>query len=290
MNNDTFLADRLSGLYLRLLLRNAARRRSRRGKLGSRFIAHVSPLEERCLLSTSQGIGIAMPANTVASASNVLWYDSSATEKTITITNNSPTQTVYPFLEDSNNRSDPGPYQGTGTFDPFDPIDQEYRGYIGYSSNGQNYMGLLPGQSITVNVPIAFWDAGRLIITTDGTVSTGGSDLLGSDPTAPLADQLAQSNAFFFHYANTQETDVGSTTPNSNTLTFTAIYNQNIVGPSGMPTTTGAILPFGVVPGMEVTGPGIALGRFPRHEASVLASVNLMAPVGTKMRAVHPTN
>lgn len=220
-----------------------------------------------------------MPANTVASASNVLWYDSSTTEKTITITNNSPTQTVYPFLEDSNNRSDPGPYQGTGTFDPFDPIDQEYRGYIGYSSNGQNYLGLLPGQSITVNVPIAFWDAGRLIITTDGTVSTGGSDLLGPDPTAPLADQLAQSNAFFFHYANTQETDVGSTTPNSNTLTFTAIYNQNIVGPSGMPTTTGAVLPFGVVPGLEVTGPGIASADPVTSISS--ASVNLMAPVGT---------
>ena len=75
-------------------------------------------------------------------------------------------------------------------FDPFDPIVQEYRGYIGYrSADGKDYLGLLPGQSITVNVPLAFWDAGRLIISTDSVVSPGGSDLLGPDPNASPADQ-----------------------------------------------------------------------------------------------------
>jgi len=101
----------------------------------SKFAAQVSLLEERCLLAN----GIPMPANTVASASAVLWYDASANQKTITITNDSPTQIVYPFLEDANSRATSSAYPGTGTFDPFDPINQEYRGYIGYADSGQNY-------------------------------------------------------------------------------------------------------------------------------------------------------
>ena len=188
---------------------------------------------------------IAMPGNTpgLTSPSDVLWYDASATDpkymKTITITNNSPDQTIYPFLEDANSRSplpgDPAPsptYAGTGMFDPFDPIIQEYRGYIGYrSADGKDYLGLLPGQSITVNVPIAFWDAGRLIISTDSVVSPGGSDLLGPDPNASPADQQAQPNPFYFHYVDNQEILIGSTTAGSTTLNFTPIYDQNITGP-----------------------------------------------------------
>jgi hypothetical protein len=252
MTRQISLADRLSGLNARLRFAQGSGRRSRRGKPSSKFAAQVLPFEGRCLMAS----GILIPANTVASASAVMHYDSSANEKTILITNNS-THTVYPFLEDSNSRSDPGEYVGTGTFDPFDPINQEYRGYVGYSSGGQNYLGLLPGQSITVNVPIAFWDAGRLIITTDGTTSPGGSDLLGPNPTTPLADQAKQSNAFLFHYSNQSQTAVATGTVTSPTLDFTPIYNQTITGPDGKPTTEGAKLPTGVVPGVLVTGPGI---------------------------------
>ncbi len=278
----------LSGLNLRLRFKNSSRRRSRRAKPVSRFAAQVALLEERCLLAT----GIPMPADTVAGASAVLWYDSSAAQKTITITNNSPNQIVYPFLEDANSRATSTNYPGTGTFDPFDPINQEYRGYIGYTDGGQNYLGLLPGKSITVNVPLAFWDAGRLIITTDGAVSSGGSDLLGPDPTAPLADQMAQPNAFFFHYANTAENAVGSTTPKSYTLNFTPIYNQNIVGPGGVPSTNGAVLPDGVVPGMLVTGPGI-LSADPvtgiTSNSVTLMNQALAAPVGVSQTNVTYT-
>jgi len=42
-------------------------------------------------------------------------------EKTITITNNSPTQTIYAFLEGEVSRQAIAPYQGTGAFDPYDP-------------------------------------------------------------------------------------------------------------------------------------------------------------------------
>ncbi len=141
-------------------------------------------LEDRCLLS-----GIVMPSDTVSSdigVSGVL-YDGVTGQyvKQITITNNSTAQTIYPFLEDANSRTaisgDPSSrpnYTGTGMFDPFDAVNQEYRGYIGYTQqvNGQtvNYVGLLPGNSITIDVPLVFWDAGRIIITTDG------ADLFGT--------------------------------------------------------------------------------------------------------------
>jgi hypothetical protein len=212
---------------------------------------------------------ITMPGNTpgLAGPSGVLWYDASATDpkfmKTITITNRSPTETIYPFLEDANNRTalpgDPAPsptYRGTGMFNPFDPIDHEYRGYIGFSQGGVDYLGLLPGQSITINVPLAFWDALRINFTTDGDVSAGGSDLLGPNPAAPLADQLAQANPFLFRYANTQQKNVGSTTSGSNILTFTRIYNSFR---DGMPYADPSLptRPPEIVVGMSVTGPGL---------------------------------
>jgi hypothetical protein len=166
-------------------------------------------------------------------------------------------------------------------FDPFDPIVHEYRGYIGYrSADGKDYLGLLPGQTITVNVPIAFWDAGRLIISTDSVVSSGGSDMLGPDPNAPPADQAAQPDPFYFHYADTQQIAIGSTTAGSAILNFTPIYDQNLLGPNGKPAVdSGAPLrPTTVVPGMIVTGPGIASGNPIIGVTS--STVQLMHPVG----------
>ena len=98
-------------------------------------------------------------------------------------------------------------------FDPFDPLNHEYRGYIGYTQqvNGQTvtYMGLLPGDAITINVPLAFWDAGRIIITTDS------ADLLGTG---------GNGNPFLYRDQSTQVTYFGSVS--SNTLTFTPVYNS----------------------------------------------------------------
>jgi len=171
--------------------------------------------------------GLVMPSDTVPSSEGVsgVLYDGGlvtptpATQqyvKHITITNNSP-ETIYPFLEDANNRTakpgDPAPapnYTGTGMFDPFDPLNQEYRGYIGYTQqvDGQTetYMGLLPGNAITINVPLAFWDAGRIIVTTDS------ADLLGTG---------GNGNPFLYRDQSTQVTYYGSVS--GNTLTFTPV-------------------------------------------------------------------
>src|SRR5262249_36628443 len=92
--------------------------------------------------------------------------------KKITLTNNTDL-TVYPILRDANSKQDleAGAPPNTGLYDPFDPLNQEYRGYIGYKdpATGRFYLGLRPGMSITIQVPLVFWDAGRLYITTDGT-------------------------------------------------------------------------------------------------------------------------
>jgi hypothetical protein len=94
-------------------------------------------------------------------------------EKQITFTNNL-TQTVYPFMRDAAATADPRAKGQTppfyqGFYDPFDQLNEEYRGYIGYQSNGVNYLGLPPGMSITINVPLAFWDGARCEIAADGT-------------------------------------------------------------------------------------------------------------------------
>lgn len=91
--------------------------------------------------------------------------------KTITIRNNG-TETVYPLMRGVNNtKSTLDPTKGL--YDPFDTPNIEYRGYIGYATNpldprkkGYNY-GLRPGQSIKVNVPLAFWDGGRMHVLTE---------------------------------------------------------------------------------------------------------------------------
>ena len=70
-------------------------------------------------------------------------------------------------------------------------------------------MGLLPGHSITIDVPLVFWDAGRIIITTDG------ADLLGTGP---------NGNPFLYRDQSTQVTYYG--TVSGNTLTFTPVYKS----------------------------------------------------------------
>lgn len=131
-------------------------------------------LEERVLMALLADP--LMPANTVASAAEVLYYDPSVPLKTITLTNNT-SQTVYPILTDANSRASAD--GKTGLYDPIDPLNEEYRGYVGYAFNGQNYLGLRSGQTITINIPLVFWDGGRMDIATDGTY------LIPSSPTDP---------------------------------------------------------------------------------------------------------
>lgn len=86
--------------------------------------------------------------------------------KTFTLYNSSHL-TIYPILEDAN--SSAAKDKISGLYDPYDPLNQEYRGYIGYKdpTTGKFYLGLRPGESFTFQVPLVFWDAGRMHITTD---------------------------------------------------------------------------------------------------------------------------
>ena len=81
--------------------------------------------------------------------------------KSVTFTNNSNNkQTIYPFLYSPNN---------TAKYDPMDAGNDEYRLYIGYqTTGGKEVLGLPYGDSITVSVPLVFWNGGRADIATDG--------------------------------------------------------------------------------------------------------------------------
>lgn len=68
-------------------------------------------------------------------------------------------------------------------YNPKDGKNQTYRGYIGEKdANGQYALGLLPGHQATVQVPIAFWDGGRLYFATNGQVPLSSAN----DPGNPL--------------------------------------------------------------------------------------------------------
>ena len=235
-------------------------------------------LEDRCLLS-----GITMPCNTVSSdigVSGVL-YDGVTGQyvKQITITNNSNTQTIYPFLEDANSRTatsgDPSPstnYTGPGMFDPFDALNQEYRGYIGYTQqvNGQavTYAGLLPGNSITIDVPLVFWDAGRIIITTDG------ADFFGKG---------ANGNPFLYRDQSTQVTYYGNL--KDSTLTFTPVYKSFAFNSANNDYESSAANwtpPTDLKNGTYVNGPGIP-GNTTITVGSDPDSITLNLPQGTSI-------
>ncbi|HAB19327.1 MAG TPA: hypothetical protein DCE44_23220, partial [Verrucomicrobiales bacterium] len=90
--------------------------------------------------------------------------------KTIAIKNNTP-YTVYPVVRDGNEAETTG--ITVGLYDPYDPPKTEYRGYIGYQgTNNDYYFGLQSGQTITIRVPLVFWNAARMGIATDGRYMT----------------------------------------------------------------------------------------------------------------------
>lgn len=171
----------------------------------------------------STSSGIVMPSTTVnassptdyAALNSVLFFQPTAgmtlnrpdgtpyqvpaiPEKQLTITNNLD-HTVYPFMRDAAATIDPaakslGIYQGE--YDPIDQLNEEYRGYIGYQQNGVNYLGLLPGMTITLNVPLVFWDGARMEIATDGTYLINDAKV-GASPAQPVP------NPFQYYRYNT---------------------------------------------------------------------------------------
>jgi hypothetical protein len=95
---------------------------------------------------------------------NVLYNDQSILNlgRTVTITNSDPTHEIFPYFRAANSRAG---------LDNQDNLNEEYRGYIGFQKtvDGKqvSYFGLLPGEHITINVPLVFWDAGRIYYTAD---------------------------------------------------------------------------------------------------------------------------
>jgi hypothetical protein len=209
-------------------------------------------LEERCLLAG--GPPYPFPTPTVDSLGKV-FYDgvTGQYQKSITITNNS-NQVIYGFLEGQNSRLAIAPYTGTGAFDPYDPANHEYRAYVGYSDGATSYAGLKPHTSITMTVPLVFWDSGRFIFSTDGAAQFND---------APGA--AAVGAPFYYHSANTQATYFASVDANSNRLNFTPIYTSFDSSSDHKPTTAHWQSPVtqGLLKtGMTVTGPGLAPGGY----------------------------
>ena len=88
-------------------------------------------------------------------------------------------------------------------------------GYVGFSQGGTDYAGLPPMTSIEITVPLAFWDSGRIIFSTDG-----------ADQFQTYGTTASAAGSVLFRYANTQMTFIGTIAPNSNQLTFTPVYNS----------------------------------------------------------------
>ncbi len=205
--------------------------------------------------------------------------------KTITITNNSPTQTIYPFLRGQNSNQGEAhstvtglDYTGTGEYDPYDPTTQDYRGYIGYTDGTNDLAGLQPGHSITITVPMVFWDSGRIFFSTDG------------------ADQFAAANTvspvgspFYFFTTNTQsqyylQTKGGDLTK----LYFTPAYTS--FDSSGLPTTANWKSPVAtgdLQPGKyTLAGPGVP----PNATITVDAANPDYVTLGTGQQLTGPQN
>ncbi len=215
-------------------------------------------LEERVLLSSDP---ILMPGNTpgITSADQVLYYYGNLPneintqyEKTLTISNNSD-QTIYPFLEGKNSRtpdpSDPMTAQSSAPArsDPYDPANQEYRGYIGYTQNGVTYAGLPANSSITVVVPIAFWDGGRVNFATDG-----------ADQFQTATDGASAGASFFFHDNNLQASYFAYVDPaHLDRLYFQPIYTTFDNTSKHMPSSLQWHMPTDLTNGMLVTGAGL---------------------------------
>ena len=208
-------ADRLSGPKPRLGLGKNARQRRRRGSHVLKIAAEVSLLEDRCLMSGSPHVRLAtpvaglikMPSSNVAAAADVMYQNPNI--KMITIYNNSNT-TVYPILEGENSATTdpPNTLNKLPTYDQSETglapnnkygWNEEYRAYVGYTgTDGVNYLGLPAHTSITVPVPMAIWDSGRLNVVRD-TQSTRNLLLSGVIPFTynATANQYAESIASF---------------------------------------------------------------------------------------------
>lgn len=106
-------------------------------------------LVQKILMYAADSDGNAIPVKTIAIKNNTLFP-------------------IYPVLRDGN-EAVTAIGSSIGLYDPYDPVMTEYRGYLGYQGiDNQYYFGLPPGQTITIRVPLVFWNGARMGIVTDG--------------------------------------------------------------------------------------------------------------------------
>jgi hypothetical protein len=182
-----FSADLLSGLRRRLHSSSSARLGQRRGSHSA--LLEVTLLEDRCVLAPIYVGTNVYQVTTVSDASKVLFMGGTAKgqnwgtmpQKELTLFNNSSDkQTIFPFLYSPNNNR---------LYDPIDDPKEEYRIYVGYKDGAKNSLGLPYGRSITLNVPLVFWNGGRACIATDG------ANLI------PKPENVGTLNPFNFYYS-----------------------------------------------------------------------------------------
>jgi hypothetical protein len=114
--------------------------------------------------------------------------------KSFTFTNNANFP-VFPILVNTNaTKDDLDPSQAL--YDPIDPIHNEYRGYLGYRNASGSFAGLLPGMAITVDIPLVFWDGGRIFISYDSTYM----DMINNAP--QVGQRLSIPNPFQYYGKN----------------------------------------------------------------------------------------
>jgi hypothetical protein len=242
MINPKLLAGSLPGLNLRLRFRGSAHRRRVNRRL--QVAAEFTLLEDRCLMSgvhvashkvklanqttiyvaskqsTGTLIGPYTLQNPAANPGNVIFMGGTSPNtpgvdwgnvpmKLVTFTNNSSNQqTIYPFLYSPNNSQ---------LYDPIDKPNDEYREYIGYEQGGKDILGLPYGQSITISVPLVFWNGGR------ADIATGAANLL------PKPAQVTTLNPYNFRYkATTYITSQGVTSSTDNGIVM--YYKANTPG------------------------------------------------------------
>src|SRR6185437_9314383 len=215
--------------WVKRRLSSKKRARSRRGSPLGGICDWL--LEDRCLLS---GLGVVdpqVPLGSTTALNQIFWnggaplnpnglpgITAAPTMKTITITNTT-NQTIYPILRDANTGQDPhntNPNNPNNYYDPQDFHNQEYRAYIGYVKDGVQTLGLPAGATITIAVPLVFWDAENTYLATDG------QNLIVTDP-------INDSNPFRYDPTSSRGVSL-STDPNSWVTNFTAPNGEASAG------------------------------------------------------------
>ncbi len=114
-------------------------------------------------------------------------------EKKITVTNNSSTKIIYPFFTAPNTGQSP---INSAYYDPIDDPNNGYRAYIGYQfTDGKYYFGLQPNASVTISIPLVFWDSGHLYFGTDSKYLK--NDLQNADNTGVPSNNI--NNPYLYY-------------------------------------------------------------------------------------------